>query len=444
MSRNGLLLVLLSASAFAGKSNEIPLKEGHFIDAKFAWGALKGDQYTLPVTISVEEGKGTSRLLDPQSEPWESIGMFGKFWMILNEFVANPGFVWKFRDVFSVTDKSGKRWTLDRAELAKYPALLSRMRGAKFSFRKLEVNFTAILDNGRRVPMTVMLDGNDFIIPSEGRSPMMAPVSPLKWSDMVKERSSFYTKGGLPALWRRFTHITDASISIIGFRMPSEELAQIAKDLEARKKELEKEKERYASALGDAAPPGVKPWSGTGPDSEPFEDTKAESFADGKLVGLKSHGRVLASWSSSKYSKPEQLGRSRFHLLRAYGSESQIVDRKGQAQSPGGLTSFDRVEKNSGGTLTLVKVIDRGSEQKGTCYGGSRPTQWFSSSWEAQRAADEIVQAGERKGEALRARGGDGVIICGAFTKYRIVELRRLKVDESLKVLSDERGYEVW
>ena len=73
----------------------------------------------------------------------------------------------------------------DRDELAEFPDLLARLQNARVSFAKLTVEMKGKLDTGRTVDLLFKHDGVEFIVPAEGKTPLMVPGAPLQWSQVL-------------------------------------------------------------------------------------------------------------------------------------------------------------------------------------------------------------------------------------------------------------------
>lgn len=466
MRRSYAIVACLFATVASAQSNrEVALKDQHFLDVKFAWGATPAsDPFSLLARVESIAPSGdtaSARDLDrprygESPTPLQSLAVHGKWWTILGDLVTNLGLVWSYRDVFHVTNAAGQTFKLDRQEIAKHPDLMRRFAAARPEFDRLEIFVLGTRAQRANVGLTFLFDSTDLIVAREGKEPIMAPGSPARWADRIRvsDNSASNSDASLRELWKGLVSIRDARIRLIGLRMPNEELADIGRTVVERARKTEELAERYASLSPGYVPPGKpKPYPRGRADSLPFEEARTEPYRDpaGGFVAVRtSTGRVLHRWSTADCQRVERLGASNFQV----GCRGSILlaDRRGQPRSFDGSAEFQRVE-TIGGELVATREVKRHEPLPGPCWSGEMSdadrSRLYSSQWEAERRIKDFYEWVERKRkrdwEEAEARGladRNTAFVCAKQMK-RPVEVVRFVLSPSLSIIRKSKGYEI-
>jgi len=128
-----------------------------YLDISFHSGderKIRGKQ-ALHARVFADDGKRGLKSLPLQTPsdplyPLKDFSVVGKWWNALGELVANPGLVWRYKDHFTVVDKDGAKYEIDRKMLAKYPDLQRRLMAARPMFDRIEIGVYGAHRNGVR------------------------------------------------------------------------------------------------------------------------------------------------------------------------------------------------------------------------------------------------------------------------------------------------------
>lgn len=426
-----------------------------YLDVSFHSGddrKIRGKQ-ALHARVFADDGKPGLKSIPVQTAsdplyPLQDFSVVGKWWNLLGELAANPGVVWSYRDHFTVSDKDGTKYEIDRKALEKYPDLQRRLMAARPKFDRIEIDAYGAHD--LRKPHTAydprikfIIDANDVIVPPERQDPYMVPMSPPKWEDRL--RIGELSGADLVKAWAQLKGVRCPQVTIHNLRLPTDFLVEIAK--EARRYQgIDENAERFRqfSTPGFKLPPADKPYGGPKRNLEPLVSPPkfAKVERDGKKLVLKekrkgeseSTGRVL--FSTTEYSHANPIDKEgRYFLFQKTESVAHILNARGQKIAVAGITTFEQAWVTGEKQLYLMPEAPSGSNH---VY----RTQYFyqysmaPGTMTLKEFEDFKIRDRDLQPCPYRPRSG-GVTLSAPWSRYDFHRVRLIIVDEHLKPLSD-------
>ncbi len=383
----------------------------------------------------------TASLLWPLAE----ISVMGKWWNLIGEFAANPGIAWRYRDHFAVLGDDKKRYEISRQALSAYPDLLKRFQAAKPEFDRIEIRADAVYDDAGGSPsatVALRVHANDVLVPNEGSSPYMVPMSPAKWEDRLALGNVIESE--LPQAWSRLRGVRCPIVTFYGLRLPRAELVSIAKELKAYQDEDARAEKLLGMTKADYRPPqATKPYQGSAEMSQPFipEVKTAEIVREGTKVGLRPRGLSAASAQGPViYPAGDFVGarpldaHGKFFVFTTTAKQASIVAANGRVISVAGLSSFHSIDEEE--KEQRISFYPENHRSSSAIY---RTKAWYSS-----RGAFDAMS--ERGFEDFKSRDvmppcpkykGNGVMIARSLSRFDMHRTRRVVTDYALKIVED-------
>lgn len=444
-----MLALVFALSAGMGGDGWRPIDKDHFINFLGVWGepASRGGEIAARVTYS-EPGVTFRtdigyRFGGRQPSPMATLRFSAKYWNIFNDFARNPGVMWTYRDKFMVNGVQ-----FDRSELEDFPDLQRRVRNAKWSFERVEVQLTVNRRNGTRHDVVFTHDGVQMIVPSEGRQPITAPGSPRKWSDALRTLDGSVSEKEWPKVWREIDGVVGDGMNVhfIGLRFPDQELAAImkeARDRKKKKKELEKE---YESIFDSYVAP-VKPYNGGGDEAQPYEAKVPEVAHSNGQYRLMIGSRTLVSLPEKYVSKVERMPDSQVFAVSLRDGGLHLYDKRGQQREIDGHRAFMSVFKE-GSKLIARAEISRGSKDVTiVCPGptGGNLFGPYDSYSDAMSTARDWAATKKADQDQRMAKAGNGFVLCLPDLDVGLMEVNDYEIDpKTFAKKKSTRRYMLW
>lgn len=444
-----LFLFLLSSVSFNSLCQVVVKNKGE-LDLRFVYGNNMNTNSSKDIQVSKEQLLSTSSKVDP----YESICIETKWWTLFDQLVYNTGIIWKYKDLFSfVYPEDGKTYFIDKKKLSKYPTLLDMLKNArptKWDMQiNLDVTYTSEKFKNPTALLTLKISDNDVLIYGEGESPLKVPGSPAQFSDRVTMEISDFRAvaeaGDLKTRWKRISGVSRLrSISKLNFENPVYTWYRIVQLYDQYEKEpIEKladiiEKESKAIKLKQT--PGDE-WGM--PYEEDLSDFTVEYSQEKQCVVVKKGSKIFKEFPKGKYARYVDKIEKTDYLLLKIDSRSQednnfqIIDKKGNIQTIGGHDTFWKYDV-IGDNRILFYISESGIlyEQK---VDSDCKTGFHSSFSAAQDDLEDGIEIYRRNFEKKYA-GSSGMIISSPSPTYKIIEVKKIETDGSLKMSSSTNG----
>lgn len=395
--------------------------------------------------------------------PLADFSISGKWWNLIGELAANPGITWRYKDNFAI-DYEGKTYRLERSQLKKHPDLEKRFQAAKPSFDLIEISAYGVYDLQKswtlrdpKLKFTIL--SNDVIVPNENQPPYRVPMSPPKWQDrlQVKDIKDQELKDkALIDEWKKIKGIRCPSIGIYGLKVPTATLAGIAKDLQNYQKEDETLDNLITKTGKDYKPKSSQPaYNGSEKYLEPVvfavKGAEVKKGKDGEIALV-----AKAEGNSSEYpvtlfttksyewaSKIDNEGNN-FIFAKSNG-EQHILNATGQRVSIAGLDTFYEIIKEDTLRLYDQKLSPENLVHTTRNFYYRPPKPIPSQDLESFKITDVKPRCAPR----AASNGENYVSLAAPSYRYDLHRLRKIEVDTSLNILSDNilvisgKGYRI-